>query len=864
MILIFGLVLENIEVMTSKIGPRLLRLAGIDIDSEKFILNQFIKNITQELSFLLRTFFFVYLGLLLDFGDLTWVIGLFIIGISALLLIGRWLMMQLFKRMSRGFTEGEQQVIMAMLPRGLATAVMALLPFQQEAIAGTEMLPLYAFGIIVLTNLFMTGSVIFAERKLRGERKQREQPLAVGYAGDVDASVLPSVESEGAATVTDATAGPTREAASLQDAEMEQAVPEMHMDATEAATSSSPETPADAHGKGSSERHTSKAAAEDDFSLAGEEAFHPFDSQLFSSDEEESEAAPKSFTDWMARAFGVHLGDRERGYLEAYRSAHISQPLFWIQVIIAAAITTLGLILDQSAIIIGGAMIMPIMFQVLAAGLSLASGEIYLLLRTFFKMLLVVLLVVILSAILADLLPFTEVTAEIASRTRPTIVDFLIALFGGMAGAVTISRKNRFVQFLPGAIIAITLLPPLAVMGFSIANGFSPDIFRGSALLFTANLFANILGAMIVFLLVGMPKATSLESVKRWKEQELNHPVIQLVFEKLRLSTLVGRTGSLRARLVVIGLFLLVLLIPLQLALNELTTELRVRQAITKVSSLFDVEHRSSIINTASRIEDELILVKLQVATNSFFTSDDIIRFEQRVEDRTGIPTRLDLVQTLSDLGEGGTFRSMLSEQSQGSGVIGPRSFSESMGDLRFQAQSLLRSLPISERFEVVSMNAELTADTLSPALNFVYLADNPMTEDARDILSTLIAGHVSLPSSSIQFRWIDRSHVFAYVRNSPFSGVDRSRLKAIDALMRQFPQLAVQISLPMRDGSARNVSVIRSSFTNVLPAAVDSLRVFITPANAGSDSLRLHLYVEGNLATQEESARPDSISHKK
>ena len=45
----------------------------------------------------------------------------------------------------------QQQVIMGMLPRGLATAVMALLPFQQEAIAGTEMLPMYAFGVIVLT-----------------------------------------------------------------------------------------------------------------------------------------------------------------------------------------------------------------------------------------------------------------------------------------------------------------------------------------------------------------------------------------------------------------------------------------------------------------------------------------------------------------------------------------------------------------------------------------------------------------------------------------------------------------------------------------------------------------------------------------
>lgn len=853
-VLMFGLMLENMEVITSKISVRVRRLAGIDIDSEKFILNQFIKNITQELSFLLRTFFFVYLGLLLDFGELTWVIGLFIIGISALLLIGRWLMMQIFKKMSRGFTEGEQQVIMAMLPRGLATAVMALLPFQQEAIAGTEILPLYAFGIIVLTNLFMTGSVIFAERRLRGERQRSTQPLAVGYAGDVDTEILPHAFSgEDVHREAESTPASDADAASREDAKdtADQDIP--------------PGTgPAhDAAGAAQSARRTWKDTDRAGDRMEGEAAFDPFDPKLFSSEDEYDEMEPRSFTDWMARVFGVHLGDRERGYLEAYRSAHITQPLFWIQVIIAAAITTLGLILNQSAIIIGGALVMPLMFQVLAAGLSLASGEIYLLLRTFFKILLVVLLVVTLSAILSDLLPFTEVTAEIASRTRPTIVDFLIALFGGMAGAVTISRKNRFVQFLPGAIIAITLLPPLAVMGFAIANGFSPDIFRGSALLFTANLFANILGAMIVFLLVGMPKATDLTSVKHWKEQELNHPVIQLVFEKLRLSALVGRTGSLRARLVVIGLFLLVLLIPLQSALNELTTEFRVRQAITEVSQLFDVEHRSSIINTTSRIEDDLILVKLQVATNSFFTSDDITRFEQRVADRTSIPTRLDLVQTLSDLGQGETIRGMLSETSQGGVAIGPRSFAESMGDLRFQAQSLLRTLPVSERFDVVSMNAELTLDTLSPALNFVYLSDTPMTGDARDILSTLISGHVSLPPSSIQFSWIDRSHTFWYVRGGPFSKADRILMKALHARMQKYPQLALDIAVPQGGRTPLDAAALRGDFAEVIPVIQDSLRVRITPS-ARRDSLIFRLRVEGNLAAPVGDGQPDTLSHKK
>jgi cell volume regulation protein A len=832
-VLMFGLVLENMEVMTDRIGERMRNLFGIDIKSEKFILNQFIKNITEELSFLLRTFFFVYLGMLLDFNELTWTIGLFILGMTGLLLVSRWGLMQGFRRIGRDFSSGELQVIMAMLPRGLATAVMALLPFQQEQMPGTELFPLYAFGVIVLTNLYMTGSVIFAERRLRSERERGEQPLAVGYGGEGEPAMAPPQSVTGGGAQTPAT-----------PVDMPRA---------------------DDSGGGTPPPRETAAFKPAGVAYPGRDEFSPFDDRdAFGDDEknEEDELAPQSFTDWMARLFGVRIGDRERGYLEAYRAAHISEPLFWVQVILAAAITTLGLILNQSAIIIGGSLIMPIMFVVLAGGLSLASGDIYLLLRISFKIVLAALLVALLAAMLSDFLPFSEVTSEIAARTRPTVIDFLIALFGGMAGAATLSRKNRFIQFLPGAIISITLLPPLAVIGFGFANGVTPEIIRGGALLFTANLFANILGAMLVFLLVGMPKAAGLESVRRWKEQELSHPVISLVFEKLRLSQLVGRTGSGRARIIVIGVFLLVLLIPLQSALNQLTMELRARRAITELSEIFDVQYRSAIINASSRIEDDLIEVKLQVATNSFFTSADIARFEERVTDRTGIPTRLDLVQTLSDIGEGSTVRRLLTPSTAGQGAAGPRTFAESIGDLRFQAQSILRSLPLSRRLDIVSMNAELTLDTLSPAINFVYLSDEALTDDARDILSTLIAGRISMSGSSIQFSWIDRLHGFRLDGNETLVPADRVRLRNLQAQLQKYPQLGVELRIPGPDTRFQ-----RDAFTRRLKSEYalfgDTARVGYQPVLTDVDSIYLTLSVIGNIVAAPPVATADTLTHK-
>ncbi len=74
-LLMFGMMLENIGVIAGRTGGRLRLLFGIDIHAQQFVLHEFMKHITQELSFPIRTFFFVYLGLLLNFGNLNPRIG---------------------------------------------------------------------------------------------------------------------------------------------------------------------------------------------------------------------------------------------------------------------------------------------------------------------------------------------------------------------------------------------------------------------------------------------------------------------------------------------------------------------------------------------------------------------------------------------------------------------------------------------------------------------------------------------------------------------------------------------------------------------------------------------------------------------
>ena len=66
-ILLFGLVLSNMQYLVGRAAKPIRALIGYELDQAKFVLDEFLKRINEELSFLVRTFFYVLLGLMLDF-----------------------------------------------------------------------------------------------------------------------------------------------------------------------------------------------------------------------------------------------------------------------------------------------------------------------------------------------------------------------------------------------------------------------------------------------------------------------------------------------------------------------------------------------------------------------------------------------------------------------------------------------------------------------------------------------------------------------------------------------------------------------------------------------------------------------------
>jgi potassium/hydrogen antiporter len=746
-VLMFGMMLANMHVIAGWVGLRARDLFGIDIRAEQFAIHEFMKNITEELSFLIRTFFFVYLGLLLDFRAMTPLIGISGLVVVLLLLGSRWLAVRAIRRQSR-LSSGELYLVITMMPRGLATAVMAFLAVQQR-MEGADLFPLYAFMVIVLTNILMTAGVIAAERRLR-----KETSAATGH--------------------------------------LEPSIPETRSSEDEKQIAFVPEPPTPISG-------------------------------LDKLETEDQPTVSISFSDRMARLLGVSHKERELCYLATVNESSLRQPPFGVQIFLASVLTALGLVLNQSSIIVGAALIMPIAVPVLGAGLALAIGDIYLFLKQILKLSLVVVVACLICALFSALLPFNAVTTEIASRTRPTILDFLVALFAGMSGAALMFSPKKVLQYFPAAILALTLLPPLAVLGFGFGSDLSPEILRGAALYFTANFFATIFGAFLVYSAIGMPETTALPAISDWKRRELGHPATKLIFQTLRLENIVSKTGNASSRLIVIAIFLLALLIPLQLAFNQLSTEFRARQAISNIEKMFDVPGRSAIINSIPYIGENEITVRIQLATNAFFTSSDIERFEERVSDRTGKSTHLDLVQSLGDIGEGKKIGSILSQSQQDQHEYKP-GVVEMTTVLQREVEKCLKTVALPPSMAVLRTSAELSAHLDGPAFRIDYISEIPLSEDARVILASQLERQMALKKGQVLFTHIKSRYEFNLDSRKQFRESEERQLLEIQDRLKQYRQLKAIVEFSSSVPEKRAYE-IRTAFKQLAPILDDPSR---------------------------------------
>jgi uncharacterized hydrophobic protein (TIGR00271 family) len=157
----------------------------------------------------------------------------------------------------------------------------------------------------------------------------------------------------------------------------------------------------------------------------------------------------------------------------------------WV-LVCAVLVASVGLNVNSTAVIIGAMLISPLMGPIIGIGVSLATYDLALLKKSAKNFGVAVAFSLATSAVYFALSPLKEPQSELLARTSPTVWDVLIAFFGGLAGIIAATSREKKFTDIAGVAIATALMPPLCTAGYGIAR-FSGTFFFGALYLFTIN-----------------------------------------------------------------------------------------------------------------------------------------------------------------------------------------------------------------------------------------------------------------------------------------------------------------------------------------------------------------------------------------
>jgi uncharacterized hydrophobic protein (TIGR00271 family) len=174
----------------------------------------------------------------------------------------------------------------------------------------------------------------------------------------------------------------------------------------------------------------------------------------------------------------------------------------WI-LVFAIFIASLGLNVNSTAVIIGAMLVSPLMGPIMGLGLGMAINDLALLKKALVNYLLAAGVGLATSTLYFILSPLNDAHSEILARTSPNIYDVLIALFGGLAGILATSSKQKG-NVIPGVAIATALMPPLCTAGFGLAT-LNFNYFFGAFYLFLINTVFISLATLITVRFLNFP-----------------------------------------------------------------------------------------------------------------------------------------------------------------------------------------------------------------------------------------------------------------------------------------------------------------------------------------------------------------------
>jgi uncharacterized hydrophobic protein (TIGR00271 family) len=179
-----------------------------------------------------------------------------------------------------------------------------------------------------------------------------------------------------------------------------------------------------------------------------------------------------------------------------------SSSRFWVLLVLAAVIATAGVIADSTATVIGAMIVAPLMTPILGTALAVVLADRTHVVRSVGLVIGGALLVIAIGFVFGWIGAPADAFAsnsQVTSRISPGLIDLVAALATGTVGAFALVRSD-ISDTLPGVAIAISLVPPLAVVGLLLSVQRYGDA-TGALLLFGTNVAAIIATGTAVLLI---------------------------------------------------------------------------------------------------------------------------------------------------------------------------------------------------------------------------------------------------------------------------------------------------------------------------------------------------------------------------
>lgn len=211
---------------------------------------------------------------------------------------------------------------------------------------------------------------------------------------------------------------------------------------------------------------------------------------------------------------------------------------FVVLLLLATIIATYGLITGSTATVIGAMIVAPLMGPIMATAAAVVMGSGQRALQSLALVTAGVVAVILLAMILAMGVPNVAISfeenSELASRIAPGLTALLTALASGAAGAFITSREE-IADSMGGVAIAISLVPPLCVVGIALQQG-QWEPATGAFLLFLTNFLAILLAGGVTFMLTGLGRIAVNDEDQRTRRNAFAMIVVATLLVAIPLS----------------------------------------------------------------------------------------------------------------------------------------------------------------------------------------------------------------------------------------------------------------------------------------------------------------------------------------